>query len=338
MECYKCKNTLTKQNNSKEHIINDFLGGQIWSRELLCNACNSEFGSTIDAELNKQIGIFSDIIGVVRTSKRKKDNIKIELETKTGKKTIVGENLIPKPRYYLQLSKTDEPKLIHYANDDEDLKKFAEKKDKEMAQKSGEKEMIYAPYSELPINEKYFIRNDPNLPIGQFGIGGELFFRAIGKIILNFFLSRRQHDSIPQHLIDFVCNGKITSYRNLFFYYPATYSIYKHDEKEFSHVLYLKGDLETKATYCYLDLFNTFGFLCILSLEYFGEDFVENYSVDLKSGNEIIKEVTIKINRNLLEDFINGHRPDRYYLEKLNERFNLLNQRIENLQDQFVKI
>jgi hypothetical protein len=335
MYCYKCGDILTDKNKSKEHIINDFLGGHITSRELLCKICNGQFGETLDAELNNQIGVFSDIIGVFRTSKRQKKNINIMLESLSGDKIRVGKNLNPKSKVNIKNPNTGETKVIYV--DEEDLDKFIEEKNEEVKKKYG-KEIVYTKYSELTTGKRYYIKNDTDFGAGKFIIGGNLFYRAIGKMILNFFLSRKPNERRPQHLIDYVCNGQKTAYRNLFLYYPATYKIYEPIEKEFSHVLYLIGDKTTGSIYCYLDLFNTFGFLCVLDLEYLGDGFEEQYCVDLKTGKEIKKEINIIINRNLLEDYNNGHYPYKVYQDGLQKKLKELEKRIEDLQDEYIVI
>ncbi|WP_158800619.1 HNH endonuclease [Pedobacter sp. L105] len=60
MKCYSCNNDA----GSLEHVINNSIGGEIKSRDLLCNKCNIEFGATIDTELDKRIGYVGDLLGI----------------------------------------------------------------------------------------------------------------------------------------------------------------------------------------------------------------------------------------------------------------------------------
>lgn len=64
MNCYNCGVTLNRKNRSVEHIINASIGGFKKGYNLLCQACNKEFGKTIDRDLGKQLGIFGRLLNI----------------------------------------------------------------------------------------------------------------------------------------------------------------------------------------------------------------------------------------------------------------------------------
>lgn len=69
-KCYLCRQVLSKENVSIEHIIPNSIGGKLKSKKLLCKKCNSKLGSEYDSEVSKMYNpamIFYDI---------KKDNNK----------------------------------------------------------------------------------------------------------------------------------------------------------------------------------------------------------------------------------------------------------------------
>jgi hypothetical protein len=64
MNCYNCGVILNRKNRSVEHIINASIGGFKKGYNLLCQACNKEFGRTIDNELGKQLSIFGALLNI----------------------------------------------------------------------------------------------------------------------------------------------------------------------------------------------------------------------------------------------------------------------------------
>ena len=98
MNCYKCGTLLNSSNRSKEHIIPNFLGGRLTSNYLLCQKCNSEFGETIDKELNRQLGFAANII--VQERHREEGERVVLIQTTSGKKAKVGKKFMPKPKLY----------------------------------------------------------------------------------------------------------------------------------------------------------------------------------------------------------------------------------------------
>lgn len=68
--CYLCKQVLSKENESVEHIIPNSIGGKLKSEKLLCKKCNSKLGTEYDSEVSKMFNASMIISGV------KKDNNK----------------------------------------------------------------------------------------------------------------------------------------------------------------------------------------------------------------------------------------------------------------------
>jgi hypothetical protein len=93
MDCYSCGNQITKENSSQEHIINNSIGGNLISIDLLCKKCNSQFGDTIDAELSGQLGEISALLGVNRN--RAAAEPRIKMISTSGEIKEVGPKLKP---------------------------------------------------------------------------------------------------------------------------------------------------------------------------------------------------------------------------------------------------
>lgn len=319
--CYKCNTKLTSKNKSKEHILPNFLGGKLKSEKLICQKCNSEFGTTIDKELYKQLGFAADII--VNNRNRKKEDKGVTIETTAGKKAKVGHKFIPKPKLYIKLPTGEQIEII--GKNQKELKKLAAKKKKELEKKYGEFKLTE--FTEYPTSDKFHFKNS-TLPTGTMEFGGTDYFRAVAKIILNFYLTKRRNGKAPQTLLDYVC-GRLTKNQFLFIYHPTHYKIHALEKGEFSHLIYLRGDKELRTIYCYLELFNFEKFICIIDDKYDGENFIETYSCDSITGRPIEKNINIELYRHHIESMIFisiGHKKQREH------SFHELEKRMEQLQ------
>lgn len=136
MKCYYCKNEITNENRSEEHVIPNALGGRLSSTNLLCDPCNKKIGGTIDIELIRQLGFIADIMNVERD--RPKKNANVELYDEKGEIVNVGPELRLKPTLTFPLKNSEAQKSISVKNDA--LKKAAERKKKEL-EKAFRKEM-----------------------------------------------------------------------------------------------------------------------------------------------------------------------------------------------------
>ena len=65
--CGICNELLTDENDSKEHVIPNALGGRRVVRGFLCRPCNNRAGSEWDAPLITALQHFSILLGVRRT-------------------------------------------------------------------------------------------------------------------------------------------------------------------------------------------------------------------------------------------------------------------------------
>ncbi|NML21196.1 HNH endonuclease [Pseudoflavitalea sp. G-6-1-2] len=62
MDCYNCGTTLNRKTRSAEHILPNSIGGKRKAFNLLCKACNEQFGRTIDNELASKLARFYSLL------------------------------------------------------------------------------------------------------------------------------------------------------------------------------------------------------------------------------------------------------------------------------------
>ena len=66
IECAICNELINENNNSKEHIIPNSIGGRKVVKNFICNDCNNFTGETWDSELFKQLAPFCTMFGIER--------------------------------------------------------------------------------------------------------------------------------------------------------------------------------------------------------------------------------------------------------------------------------
>ena len=66
MKCWLCDRELTKECDSKEHIVPKALGGRKTVTGFICNDCNTHKGRTWDAAVTKQLEFFAVLLNIKR--------------------------------------------------------------------------------------------------------------------------------------------------------------------------------------------------------------------------------------------------------------------------------
>jgi hypothetical protein len=285
MNCYNCNSPLVKGNISEEHIINNSIGGRLKSKKILCIECNTHFGDTIDKELENQIGVIAELLGIEK--ERPKSSVKIELKTLGGKSKYVGKKM--RPHDTLSIQMPGGKKIVITTDNPEKYEKLKKDKLKELAKHN----MTYTEGIEEPTPEKFYFKNHLSNKLGTFGTGGYDYFRAIAKIALNYYLHKdrdRQYISVVSKFIKGNSRNNIVH-----FYYPIHYTIHDLKSNEISNIIHIKGDRECKILYAYIELMNMENFIIVFSKDYNGPEYTDTYCFDLNSQKEVNKEIVIKL-------------------------------------------
>ena len=88
-KCALCDVEITKNNDTKEHIIPNVIGGRKKIKGFICRACNSTSGDSWDKELAKQLNPLSLFFGI----KRERRDVPSQLfETTSGDKLKLHAN------------------------------------------------------------------------------------------------------------------------------------------------------------------------------------------------------------------------------------------------------
>lgn len=86
-KCVLCESDITDENDSKEHLIPNALGGRRKVVGFVCNECNSTTGESWDAELAKQLLPLSLMFDI---SRERGDSPRLKVVTTAGEQLTVG--------------------------------------------------------------------------------------------------------------------------------------------------------------------------------------------------------------------------------------------------------
>lgn len=280
MNCYRCDNKITKDNESEEHIILNSCGGRLKSKELLCESCNSIFGNQFDYELAKTTNDIANLLMI------KRENGKPQPISTT--RTTTGE------KYYLEYGGSPVQAKTHYEIIPEDNNKArltVEAKNRKELKKTltGLKRKHPGIDIDRILNEaqeKSFYYND-SFQVKS-SIGGDGAFKSIAKTAINFFIHNGGDSLYIKHILPYL-EGK-EKHDIVWMHYPDN-DIYTPVTDEVSHVLKIVGDSKEKVLYAYLELFNLHCFIVRLNESYNGIDINSDYIFNVHTY-EISKEKT----------------------------------------------
>lgn len=287
-KCYRCKDEITKNNRSKEHIIQNALLGNLKSDKLLCDLCNNKLGEELDAELVRQI----PIPNIIKQKRDKGESPDLIVKDDEGNSFLLKnkdklEQLPKKPKYYIDANGKEVWECL--PNQIEGVLKAYLKKHPE-AEEATMRNRLFTTEEQGVETEVFF---DGNFNI----ISGEKACRAVAKIAVNHYIDSFGGFEFCPESIDFVLNGKDINDK-VKYHYPSNY--YRHGVSEFSHLLYSIGNYSERILYSFVELFNVHCFIVIHSTDYSGPNFSSSYFYDIDSRNEFGGEIELDLSRSEL--------------------------------------
>lgn len=289
MNCYLCDTELSEANKTNEHIIPRGLGNNIESATLLCNPCNNELGSQIDAALISQLGILYQLVALARPGTRADAVTNGLLEDGTP---VRFEGLLhPEIPVEIHLPGL-EP--VRFTAQRSEIERKARKKLKQLKQRFPdldiEKAIASIEIKEYPEHLIYFSNSsDPK----QSMVGSPAFFRGIKKIAVNFYLHTGGDPNYIRDVIHQVRTGEPAPQAISKFYYPAIRPVHVPAEGEVSHIIKLVGDPDMGVLYCYVELFNTNCAIILLNDSYDGPAINQQYHYDLINRQHLTQPITL---------------------------------------------
>lgn len=279
--CYSCHAILNKKNQSFEHIIPNAIGGALKSARLMCKACNSAYGMTIDAALAKGFENLAAFLHIGRD--RPKSPVIKNTAAPNGDLYHKKDGHIPVP--VKPTIRLDKDQLYISGPDKNQVMQIA----------SGLKRKF--PYIDLDSIEKNWEVDDA-LPDDDFTInfsaGSDLLMRSVAKIAVNYYLMKARGRQYLDKIIN-VINGVEVNQHHIH-YYPLKADIW--GEGELSHVIMIKGNCASKKLQAHVILFSAYSLVIKLCDDYNGGNIDFFYRYDVLRREEIKDRVDLDDNSN----------------------------------------
>lgn len=311
MQCYMCKNRITKKNSSVEHIIPNAICGKLKSNRLLCKDCNSKMGLDIDSELANQLNFVANLLDLKR-DRGKPQDIRAMNKTTGDKYRILpgGKPMRLNPlkevvKVYDDDGKITDIQIKVKTNNLRQAKSVINSLQKEYNFDDLKKERILQQYE---ISEEYI-----NEPIEwSMELGGKRALRAVAKIAINYYFHNKKNRKYVEGFLEEVFYNDEVLLNNVSFFYPDNCKevIEKINDDEILHSIIIKGDLENNLLYSIIELFNGYRVLVIMNREYYGEDIEEFYIYDVITRRERGRKVNIRFSRKEILYYIDNTNKD----------------------------
>jgi hypothetical protein len=307
--CYICNDEINTQNQSKEHIIPNSIGGRLKSYDLICRKCNSDFGAKSDAELARQLNFICNVLNIKREQGEPQPII-VE-NKKTGEKFKVTSD------GHYQLKDPIVTQEVKGEQININIKARTIKEAKNIL-KSLKKKHPKLNVDEL-LKKAINIEKEFNEPIeAELIVGGKTIFQSILKTALNYYIYRTKNNKAVKEAIEHLkkCDLKIVEP-----IIPEN-SLYDVEESKIYHSIFIYGNQKEKKLYAIIEYFNVYHYIVKLSDEYCDDDISLLYVYDTISNIEIPK----KIKLNYLPNFI-----FQFSYSNSNPQFQILQSRVNRI-------
>lgn len=276
--CYLCKNEITDENVSIEHILPNAIGGRLKSSSLICKECNSKFGDTSDACLAKQLEFFANQLNI----KRERGSVQnVEMTRKsTGETYLVSPegDLVPRKPLIKERESNGNLEIYVKASDEKTIESIL------IGLKRKYPKLDITKFKDALKHEVEYIDEPLH---GTVSIDGKKIFPAILKIAVNYYIEKGGDIEFVDSAIEDLKNNQ-THRVDLIIKEGL---VVESDSDDVLHYIFINGCREKKKLYAIIELYSTVQFVIKLSDNYNGEDVQHLYVFDVLKKQEIQKEI-----------------------------------------------
>jgi len=291
VNCILCDRAITKENDSKEHIIPNSIGGRLKVKGFICKNCNNKKGESWDAKLASQLNFFSLLCGVSREYGSSPSQ---QVRNILGEEDLLlrsdGSYTILKPEYKVNYD-GDVPQISIKAANKKQLKEIAACVKKEFENLDFDTAISQAKitrdYSNNVIHTRIELIDD--IQSGKSIIKSCLGLAGYYGINPNVFLQAINYLKIPDSK---PCFGYFYK-RDLIVNRPFDMII---------HCVAITGNNKSGKVFGYVEYFGIHRIVAILSDNYQGENFNHIYTIEPISANKLEVEVNLDFSESEIEE------------------------------------
>ena len=279
--CIVCDVEITPANDSREHIIQNAIGGVRKASGVLCKACNSSAGLTWDAEAARQLQFLTLHLGVSRDRDGGRAGEFRTISGRTVRKHPDGRLSFPNEKPVISTSGNGVNIQVRTTT-----RAQAEKTLKGLKRKYPKLDVAAALES---IDESETYLSEPIA--GQLNFGGELSGRSVVKSALTF--------AVAEGVEARTCNLALAYLRDpagapCFGYYFRRDLVLDRPADRIFHCVAVMGDAVSRKLIAYVEFFGIYRMVVGLSDVYDGVSFQSCYAIDPTGGTELTLKVDLE--------------------------------------------
>jgi hypothetical protein len=282
-KCALCNVLITAENDSKEHVIPNSIGGRKKITGFICDPCNNKSGDDWEKDLAKQLNPLSLFFRI----KRERGDAPAEIFNTTG-----GEQYRLKSDGSMEATKPCYNEEIHEAGVKININARNMKEARTML--SGVKQKHPSvDLDELLENAKSESSYCPDMIQFNLSFGGQKAGRSIIKSALALAVEAgvvpEQCEHAREYLLDE--NGEAC-----FGYYYEKDLVVNRPVGIPLHCVYVQGNSTTGLLLAYIEFFGVQRMVACLSSTYEGKDFKSLYAIDPVNGSELALDINLNLN------------------------------------------
>jgi hypothetical protein len=300
-ECALCGSPITDENDSKEHLIPNAIGGRKKITGFICNGCNNKSGEDWDSDLASQLNSLSVFFGISRERGTPPSHA---VETTRGEQIQLysdGSMGLVKPKCELGKKINIEARSIKEA------KKILSGLKRKYPQIDIDKTMTYAQ------SKSYY-------PEGMIKFRTTIGGPKTGRSIVKSCLALAVESGINPQMCKIARNYLISNGEDCFGFYYERDLIINRPENVVFHCISITGNPDTKQLLGYIEYYGIWRIITCLSDEYDGDKFSRTYALNPISGNEI--EMVVDISSISQEDIAASYRHEKISADSVKKAFN----------------
>lgn len=281
--CFICNNIIGLENNSKEHVIPNSIGGRKIVKNFICIDCNNVTGETWDFELFEQLAPFCTMFGIER---QRGEVAPLKVKTLSGKDYIQfndGTFQLLRPTFFTQVLEDKKIEISIQARTEKEAVQIL----KGIAKKHNLLDSnIESIKNEIVIKDSYL-----NEPIGHsISFGGEKAGRSVVKTALALAFDAGINPFECETAINYLINNG----EACFGYYYETDLVENREVGSPLHCIKIQADSRTKKILGYVEYFGCMRMVLSLSDNYQGVTKEAVYAIDPMKGQ--LLNLKIKLN------------------------------------------
>ena len=282
-KCALCDVLITAENDSKEHVIPNSIGGRKKITGFICDPCNNKSGDDWEKDLAKQLNPLSLFFRI----KRERGDAPAEIFSTTGGEQYRlksdGSMEATKPCYNEEVHETGVKININARNMKEARKMLSGVKRKHPS----------VDLDELLENAKPKSSYCPDMIQFNLSFGGQKAGRSIIKSALALAVEAgvapEQCEHAREYLLDE--NGEAC-----FGYYYENDLVVNRPVGIPLHCVYVQGNSTTGLLLAYIEFFGAQRMVACISSTYDGKDFKSLYAIDPVNGAELALDINLNLN------------------------------------------